>query len=422
MVHCERCGAESVPEAGRFDHCVPCGLYVCSACWDARGFCVACVRTLGRRTVSGDARLLRRVDRRLRETVREAAQLAQDRRAAPRPRVAVTEADIACLGLKVEAADRVGASVIGGPMSPRRREALRPLADRIGRHLAVARASVVGLGEAESPPDVRTPTAWIVDRFRASVRAIPRAYWVPVFAGLLFAVLVLASWDDAGPTTEGVLGDRVSGTPAPVAESPSVQPPGLPSAPPVSEELAFDDDRIGPLVDPRWGQPTDLVRVVAYPTSFDRSVEVATADGEPVEACFSPGPVALAVRSLSVDVFVPAIPGATATVALRGATPGSELLIEIGTSAVAVSAAGRTVASETGVESERWYRIRVDAGSDGGTVAVGLVRDGGQQASVSGDVPSLPPVARLCFGAGGAANSSIYYDNFALDYHASAEG
>lgn len=420
MVHCERCGARCIPVSGMYDYCVVCGLYVCSACWDARGFCADCSRSLGRRTVARDARMLRKADRRLRETVRETdvvRRKAGGRRIVP---AAMTEMDRGFLELKIGAAERVRGSVMGGRMTRARRDALLALAERIDRHARLARRSVDGTARLGLPHEAGLRPVR-VERIAAIVAGLSIRYSGLVVVALLLVAVGIASWDDDGPIAGEVLSGRpTEGLPSPSAD-PSA-PDAAPSGTPMAEQLTFDDERIGPIADGRWGKVNDLVRIAAYPTPFDRSIEVRTHDGEPAEACFSPAPTPFLVQGLSVDVFVPSTGSVGATVTLASGSGDAELVIEMGTSAVTVTSGGRTLASEPGIVADRWHRVRLDSAADGIAVALGAPVEDGPSASRQLGISSLRPVARICFGAAGQPGISVYFDNLAVGYQASPEG
>src|SRR5688572_29916690 len=102
VVHCEQCGAAAAPEVGSLEYCVDCGLYVCPRCWtNNRSTCAACARATGRRTRVVDLRLLRRIDRRLREVAGESATLQSPRMSGD---AASIDVDLACLRVKARSA------------------------------------------------------------------------------------------------------------------------------------------------------------------------------------------------------------------------------------------------------------------------------------------------------------------------------
>lgn len=426
MVHCERCGSEAVPEDGLFDYCVACGLFVCQACWHTSGFCTACAPSLVRSSAARDAALLRRVDRRFREAEREARSLRRAI-ATRRPRDELS-AEVACLELKVASAARVRDRVLGGRISEKRRARLEPLTHRVDRHAAASHTAAARIAGALTPARPRQipapePGPGLFERLRAA-SSPGRLASVTLGLVVLLAVITgsLAS-RPSRPAGEGTLSGVPNRTPQPspslVAGTPTAASPSQGSAP-TSVDTGFDDQRIGPITDAAWGRPPDEARIVAFPTSFDRSVEVRSGNGDAREACFSPTEGRFAVQSLAIDLRLNDDDATIATINLRSeSAPGVQ--IDLGADAVLVTQGGTRIGSGEGLEPAAWLQVGVEATADGVGVRVTPV-EGGSSLQILLDIDGLPPAQAVCLGVVGAAGASVHYDNLAITYQRSSEG
>jgi hypothetical protein len=426
MVHCERCGAEAAPVGGAFDHCVACGLFVCHACWHLSGFCIACSPAMAEPSAARDLALLRRVDRRLREAEREASSIR--RALATGERLEALTADVACLELKVASASRARDEVLGGRISARRRRRLEPLTHRIDRHAvssqtAAARAaSALTLAKPSAIRSART-IGWFPRR-RA---VVPSLRWAIAAVAVLFVGVLLADLASrAGrPAGEGTLSGVPSRAPGASASIGVGGSPGLgtspsPTSAPLALEASFDDLRIGPISDGAWvGAPAEA-RVVAFPTPFDRSVEVRSTNGNALETCLSPGPGDFAVESLSVDLRLDDRAGTVATTSLRSRSPAHGAEVVVTTDAAIVSVAGTPIGSSGGIAPGAWFRLGVAVTERNFQVRVTPI-DGGPSVEIPVASAEMPLAHAICFGVLGEPGASVHYDNVAVVYQRSSE-
>ena len=204
-----------------------------------------------------------------------------------------------------------------------------------------------------------------------------------------------------------------------IVGSPTAASPSSGSAP-TAVETRFDDQRIGPITDGAWGRPPDEARIVAFPTPFDRSVEVRSANGNAREACFSPVPGRFAVQSLAIDLRLDADDATIATIDLRSESAAG-VQIDLGADALIVTMGGTRIASGEGFEPAAWLQVRVEATADGVEVRATPV-DGGSSRRVPLEIDGLPPAQAVCLGVVGAAGASVHYDNLAITYQRSSEG
>lgn len=430
MLHCERCGREAAPHIGSYRYCVACGLYVCAAsCWHPSGFCVGCAPSLSRRTISRDVALLRRVDRRLREARRETAALAMG----GTRRVGSDDVpfDLACLERKHASAVAVYHSVLGQRMSADRRERLRRLTDRIHRN-AIASGDAIEHAAAAANP---APSAVLADRLLGLGRRVVESLEPSrrsahlAFAAAALVVVLVAVYVSALPPSrppEGVL----SGVPPPasVADPPpdddpsagGVTPPASATpAPAVLVDVTFDDDRIGPLASAGWAVGAAIVEVSAYPTPFDRSLAVSSADGTAVEACFA---IEDAVRfgSAGITLHLDDAASTVATVTLRDPTSTPVLVVTASQTETTVENGGGTMLlSGEGLSPDAWYTVSVEESAGEVVVEVSDGAGAGLPASRA-SIDETFSVASVCLGVSGTPGASAHYDNLHVRYERSA--
>ena len=421
MVHCERCGSEAVPKDGLFHYCVACGLFVCQGCCDTTGFCIACAPALVRRTTARDAALVRRVDRRFREAEQEAGSLTRAVvTGSPSDALSV---EVACLELKVATAAQVRDRVLGGPISAKQRAKLGPLTRRLRRHAAASHMATARIASALAPaPPSRTPSS---DRpaIFARRRAAPHQAASVTVAVLSVAVVLasVASW--ARPLDEGTLSGVPEITPLPsppagVGESfAAAVSPSLASAP-LLVDASFDDQRIGALADQTWQRPSAEAHVVAFPTPFDRSLELRSTDGDGTEACISPVPGHFVIHSLSADLRL----NDAATVATINLRSGSAASIQVGLGAEAstISLGATPIGHGAAIEPAVWLQVGVESTEHDVHVRVTPIV-GGRSVEIPAEIDDLPPAQAVCFGVSGEAGALVHYDNIAVVYQRSSE-
>lgn len=167
-------------------------------------------------------------------------------------------------------------------------------------------------------------------------------HWASVTLGLVVFLAVIAgsvASRPSRPAGEGTLSGvpNVTSQPSPsvVVGTPAAAPPSQGLAP-TAADARFDDQRIGPITDAAWGRPPHEARIVAFPTPFDRSVEVRSGNGDAREACFSPTPGSFAVQSLAIDLRLDDDDATIATINLRSeSAPGVQ--IDLGADALLVT-------------------------------------------------------------------------------------
>ena len=425
IVHCERCGAAVAARSGSYDYCVRCGLYVCTACWnDAGASCVTCAANIGRRTFVRDVLLMRRVDRRLRELTREALSVHREIASQSKPLEAL-RTDYACLRLKAASAERARDFIVAHKRRPQHRAKLAAMAARVDRRALGAAFVVAHVGTALELREAHVPMD--AEFGAAAGRSRRPARWLPALAGLgalltLAAVMVMASQDES--RREGTL----SGVPAVTRSDRSLSPPPAAAAsspasivPPATLAVDFDDQRIG--ASAGWEQPadTDLVGVAAFPTSFDRSLRVATDDGAPVSSCLRVVPP-VRLGMAEVDV-VPDGADVTAGFSLRSS--GMSLIVRTALTGTTTRLTGTdgSTATITGNTAGGWHRVSVSSATDGLDLVAGPVDQRYEQRPAA-HLESGPAgdVGRVCFEVSGPPGSVAHFDNLTIGNESTAGG
>ena len=432
MVHCEQCGAAAAPKVGSLEYCVDCGLYVCLRCWtNSRSTCAVCARAAGRRTRVGDQRLLRRIDRRLREVAGESATLQSRQLSGD---LALIDADLACLRVKAQCAITAH-DHLSSTFGVERRSLLASLLGRIDRHAERANevldqtALLVSWGATSRARDLpgvpqharsllrRSDMASILNSHSA-LRGLAAA------VVLLTALLVLPSLFDArSPRVgDGVLGSA-SGPSATAQTTEEPSPTSPPVAPAVSTEvlLPFDEERIAEGLGQQWrieGSDPGAVSVVAYPTAFNRSARLAPHDGGTASACFQAAQP-LEINRVGLDVTL-GTDAPVAGVSLRDAEAQTVVQVEFDVNGLrAVTSAQNPAVLDHTVAPAAWYRIEFDRG--GSTVTVRPLQEAEfHSEGISLDIPPTV-LADLCISADGPAGSAVNFDNLEIS-GSSSEG
>ncbi len=426
MVHCEQCGAAAAPEVGSLEYCVDCGLYVCPRCWtNSRSTCAACARATGRRTRDVDQRLLRRVDRRLREVAGDCATLLSPRLSGE---VASIDVDLACLKVKAQCAI-TARDYLSSTFGVERRSLLASLLGRIDRHAERANqvldqtARLVAGRETSRARDLP-----VVPQQRTR-NLLPRTDMASILGShsarrglaaavvLLTALVVLPSVFDARTPRvgEGVLGSA-SGPSATAQSTEEPSPTSPPVATAVSTEVAvaFDEERIAEGLGPQWrveSSEPGAVSVVAYPTAFNRSARLAPHDGVTASACLQASQP-LDIERLGVDVTL-GTDAPVARVSLRDVDGRSVVQVEFNANGLmAVTPAQDPAVLPHTVAPNSWYRIEIDRG--GSTVTLRPVQEAESPSdAISLDIPPTA-LADLCLSADGPAGSAVNFDNIEI--------
>lgn len=435
-ISCERCHSEAVPEVGSASYCLECGLYVCAACWRSRSRrCVTCASTRRRTSRATDLRLLRRWDRRLREVRREAVALDAVGAAGPTTGRA---RDRASQALKLAAIGEAGTPAMKRQRRRRQTSGLRSLAERIGRHEAIAQAALERLD-----PDSATPEAVASSAPPAAQERIDRPQPEPdlesashrrterrrivlglaaVFASaaVLLAILAprLADGPSAAEPGEGVLGGVPSGSPS---ASALVEPPSLPQAtagasstPDIRLAVDFDDLRMGHGIGDDWSQTsgaTAAVELAAYPTAVNRSARLTVVGGEPVEACRDLEEINGSAQ-VSLDVRLAPHASASAEIRLLDAERSLLLSIVLAPQVTAVTGPDGPAGETAGLEPGGWYRVEVMGGSD--ELVVQVSQRGGATIGNPVAAPASSSIGMVCLAASGESGAAVNYDNLAV--------
>lgn len=427
MIFCERCGDTIEADGASVAYCIRCGLFVCTGCWDQSGACTTC-RPTGRRTLAIDVTLMRRADRRLREVWREAVTLA--------PRVADEgESDeqlgteLACLRRKASAAIAARDEIVARRRTPKRKAMPAALPRRVDRHATESERLLLRL---ESALARRVPSASDrspeVPATRARGRWFRRRTWIPVLGTA--AALTLAAAALVVIASDRIRDDQLAGGPAvsPVSEPTPVQGGEQGTTPtvaasPLTIARTFDDERIG--FPEGWERVVvgGTVSVVALPSSFNRSLEVTTTDGELVSSCLQLDPT-MPLGAFEVDVLVGASDEAVARVTLGTAVSGQLVEVEVGVRATSIHASDGSSIIAAGVAPEEWHRLRLLAQEDGYEVVLDVAGDTGERAyhPLLFATESLGSLSRVCLEVLGPSGSTARYDNLTLHTISPVEG
>jgi hypothetical protein len=411
MVHCEQCGAEASAESGAVNYCLQCGRYVCARCWSPRDFCTTCSPGPSRRTFAGDLRLMRRVDRRLRELMREAPAILA--RIGEGHEISEVSFDALCMRLKARSAERGRAWIL---QHERRRSSQRalltPLASRVNRHALGVWAIGEEVAEALQAATERVAIAKPRQESVFSSWLMGRSGIALAVAGASAAVAVAVVLGPSPPRMvgEGVLGGGPDTPPAAsVAPSAAAAPPRSPGPSPVTVAVSFDDARIGS----SWGliQGSGSVGVVAFPTAFDRSVEVLTEDGAPVETCLA-FDSAMAVVALEVDAYFEEAGDVAGSVSLLDGMDRPLIEVALRADESVATVGGGALAVARGVEARAWYRVRLAERTGRVDFSVDRLADGVfRLTKATLLVDSLGSANRVCLGVFGEPGAAAYYDN-----------
>jgi hypothetical protein len=209
---------------------------------------------------------------------------------------------------------------------------------------------------------------------------------------------------------EGVLGGGPDTPPAAsVAPSAAAAPPRSPGPSPVTVAVSFDDARIGS----SWGliQGSGSVGVVAFPTAFDRSVEVLTEDGAPVETCLA-FDSAMAVVALEVDAYFEEAGDVAGSVSLLDGMDRPLIEVALRADESVATVGGGALAVARGVEARAWYRVRLAERTGRVDFSVDRLADGVfRLTKATLLVDSLGSANRVCLGVFGEPGAAAYYDN-----------
>jgi hypothetical protein len=369
---------------------------------------------------------MRRVDRRLREVWLEAAMFAARVADEGQPDELLAT-DLACLRLKASAATDARDEIVARRRKSKQKATHAALTQRVDRHATESERLLLRLGRAlalrvttesdRSPDGIST---------HATERSFRRRTWIPVLgtaAALTLAAVALVVIE-SDRIREGLLagGPDVS----PISERtpvPRESQGGAPTvaASPLTIVHTFDDERIG--FPDGWDRAAvgGSVSVVAFPTSFNRSLEVTTTDGELTASCLRlDTPVQLG--AFEVDLLLPGPGRGTAGVTLG--TPGSAELLSIvaGTDAISMTAADGSSVTAAGVAPEEWYRLRLKAQRAGYEITVENLAAGGYRSPIRIDTTSSVPVSQICLEIDGSSGAAAHYDNLALHSLSPLEG
>lgn len=425
MVHCEQCGAEARAESGAVNYCLQCGLYVCAGCWSPRGFCTTCSPGPRRRTFARDLLLLRRVDRRLRELMREApAILARIRDGQD---ISAVSFDAQCMRSKARSAER-GRDRVLQHESRRsgQRALLTPLASRVDRHAlgvrAIGEEVAAALQAATNQHVAARPRDTPVFSSRLMGRSAVEVGGAAVAVAVVVAVAV-ALLGPSAPRTggEGVLSGGPDRAPAAsVAPSTAAAPTRSPGPSPVTVAASFDEARIGS----SWGdfQGSGSVGVVAFPTAFDRSVEVVTEDGAPVDTCLA-FDSAISVVALEVDAYMEEAGDVAGSVSLLDGRGRPLIRIALRADESVATVGGGALAVAGGVEARAWYRVRLAERTSRIDFSVDRLADGVFRLTTAAlRVDSLGSANRICLGVSGEPGAAAYYDNLRVSNRSNTGG
>jgi hypothetical protein len=156
------------------------------------------------------------------------------------------------------------------------------------------------------------------------------------------------------------------------------------------------------------------IAVAAFPTPFDRSLEVRTAGGTPGAGCLAlETPVELG--AFEVDLLLSAPDPGTAAVIFVMPDAVELMRLEVGTGATAISVADGASVGAAGIAPEAWYRLRIIARSTGYEVTLEDLAAGAFRAPLIVETGSLVPVGQICLGVDAPSGAAAHYDNLTLD-------
>jgi hypothetical protein len=159
---------------------------------------------------------------------------------------------------------------------------------------------------------------------------------------------------------------------------------------------------------------------VALPSAFNRSLEVTTHSGEPVASCHRlDGEVQLG--AFEIDLLLPA-PGRGTAGVMLGTSASAELVnIAAGTDGISMTAADGSAITADGVAPEEWYRLRLQAETEGYEVTVENLAADGDGEPIRFAIGSVP-VSQICLAIDGPPGAAAHFDNLALHSQSALEG
>jgi hypothetical protein len=268
---------------------------------------------------------------------------------------------------------------------------------------------VMGIGTVASTapgPPVDAP---------AHTPAAPLSRWVELAAGIAIVGLMLLVASQGQLRAEGTLSGQPDAT---ATATPAASPRSATAAPPnVSDRVEimfrFDEERIG--ASDAWDvNVASKPAVVAFPTSFDRSLQLGTADGEPVSACRTIHPAAV-LGDLELEFLLD--PAESAVAGFTISDPDGGLILEsrMAKTQIVVSASDGAEASGAGAADGGWYRVSVMPSPEGYEVVLRpreLTTN--EQSVIRLETQSVGAVGGICLEVAGAAGSSVHYDNLRI--------
>lgn len=428
-IHCEKCGASATANASGIWYCLECSLYVCARCWDlARDRCHDCVRsTAGTSRRGASIRTTRRADRRLRETVWHANDIALAGDTNPDLDARIEHA---CLTIKSATAARAGSRALGR-LRGQQAETARSLAARLRRHAHEADAALVraasALADGPLPTEaLRHVTLAPGGPGTGARRFLGRGYAeaaavlvVGVVAGAMVTMLAgLPNLVGTQPAREGTLAGNDPVVPSSVASAAPAPGDGDAAASSPAEatlSLDFDAGRMGEGLGSGWVQTfggPDAVAVAPFPTAVNRSARLESIDGAGAEACRAIASRTVQLTRLTVDVFL-AEPDTTAVVIARDASGAAKLQMSLGTSDSTFSISPDAVASAGGLPAGQWLRAEI-AAQDGQTLwrVDHSSLDGVIDETIDGE--GLLVIHEVCLAAANDSTGPAHFDNLAV--------
>lgn len=416
--------------------CLRCDRFICTDCWDdRRARCADCAPLVARATRARDLILLRRVDRRLREVMRDGGMLTYGHASAP----STTAAELACLRIKASNAAQNGERALVRRVKGARGGDVDAFARRIRRHTRLAGVAVARAERATEAARAEHATqAAHAERATEAAHTpddVPRLPWLKqvmvggfVGAAVALVVMVLTGNLDIGSSGRGgvLSGVPPDGSSAQRGSGDPTGPAGhAPEAQRVSLAFDFDEVRMGGGIGEAWGgdsSPTEAesIQVAAFPTSFDRSARLTATGGENVTVCAAVVPQVL--QRIAFDVYLDPARPAVGTLSLyaAGDAPQLEIVIDAQGPMSASVPLGQDTPGPR-IAAGAWDRVELMA--EPGDLRW-RVRSRAEPTTAPTDgsfgPATLAPITRICLGVDGPAGGEVSYDN--LEIHGTTSG